>query len=354
MTLFEYKKKVLDTREERSTSPSENQEVIIFNVNDEYSIYPVLEGLNKTGYRVGLNKIQTKEVEIAIRELVSNVIRHGGGSGQVRFIIDKTAPAELAIEVEDWGKGIGNIGEAIEDGYSTGGGLGGGLPAVNRMMDSFKLVSRPNDGTLFRTVKRAIKPIDFGTASWKYSVYSRPVTTETDNGDGFFIRRRGKTTFIFIIDGLGHGFEAHLATEKAVKNLENIYHWQEEEIIEVLHKKLKHTRGIVIGIAIAHDDHDYIRYTGIGNIAGYIFGKKNSTFLNYNGTIGGRLLKFKTFDYPYKTGDVLILHSDGLSSSWTKKYSELWRGNLQDFTSKIFTNYRRAADDSTIIAGIRR
>ncbi len=326
----------------------------ILNINDQYSIYPILKYANEIAQEVGLTNFQCKELEVAIRELVSNVVRHGGGSGQVRFFINQNKPNELIIEVEDWGSGIANFDEVIEDGYSTKGGLGGGLPAVNRMMDSFQLVSRPNSGTLFRTSKLAKKEDTQKGDTWRFSVYTKPKESETENGDGFLIKRQGNKTYVFLIDGLGHGSSAHLATQKALKYLEDIFHWDVDRIIDFLNKKLTHTRGIVMGIAIVFDDKDEVRYTGIGNIYGRIIGKNNLTFLNYNGTIGGTIHTFKTLKYDYSSGDIMVLHSDGISGNWIKDIDKLWHGNLQEFNQSLFQRYSRSSDDATVIAGIRR
>jgi len=354
MALIEYKEDELKQGIAAASESLAEKEVIQLNINDEFSIYPVLDCLKRTSIAAGLNELQIHETEIAVRELVSNIIRHGGGRGQVRFILDASAPNEIAIEVEDWGKGIGNFFEALEDGFSTGGGLGGGLPAVNRLMDSFKLVSRPNSGALFHTVKKAFTEPIAEEAIWKFSVFSRPAVAESENGDGFFLKRRGSVTYIFLIDGLGHGFDAHFATEKALKNIENAYNWQENELIELLHRKLKATRGVVIGMAMVDDKVNTIRYTGIGNITGIVIGKQNATFLNYNGTLGGKLDHYKTFEYPYHNGDAFVLHSDGISSGWTKKFAELWNGNVQVLAQNIFNKYRREGDDATIIVGTRK
>jgi serine/threonine-protein kinase RsbT len=43
--------------------------------------------------------------------------------------------------------------QALEDGYSTSGRLGLGLPGVRRLMDELEIVSQNGDGTIIRAVK---------------------------------------------------------------------------------------------------------------------------------------------------------------------------------------------------------
>ena len=49
----------------------------------------------------------------------------------------------IKITIEDHGPGIDNIDAALQDGYSTGGGLGAGLPGTRRLVDRFTIESRP-------------------------------------------------------------------------------------------------------------------------------------------------------------------------------------------------------------------
>jgi serine/threonine-protein kinase RsbT len=41
----------------------------------------------------------------------------------------------------------------MQDGYTTSGGLGDGLPGVKRLMDDFNIESKPGEGTIIKIVK---------------------------------------------------------------------------------------------------------------------------------------------------------------------------------------------------------
>jgi serine/threonine-protein kinase RsbT len=79
----------------------------------------------------------------AVSELTRNVIQYAG-SGTCR-IMDASDETEMRIRVvvEDNGAGIADIELAMQDGYSTGGGLGAGLPGTRRLMDCFAIESNP-------------------------------------------------------------------------------------------------------------------------------------------------------------------------------------------------------------------
>jgi serine/threonine-protein kinase RsbT len=57
------------------------------------------------------------------------------------------------LTFEDQGPGIADIEVVLQEGYSTGGGLGLGLPGARRLTDEFELVSCPGAGTRVRIVK---------------------------------------------------------------------------------------------------------------------------------------------------------------------------------------------------------
>ncbi|MDG9305610.1 anti-sigma regulatory factor, partial [Streptococcus pneumoniae] len=48
---------------------------------------------------------------------------------------------------------IKDLRQVMEDGYSTSGGLGAGLPGVKRLMDDFQIDSSPGEGTDIRAIK---------------------------------------------------------------------------------------------------------------------------------------------------------------------------------------------------------
>ena len=61
----------------------------------------------------------------------------------------------LAVVARDEGPGIADVARALEDGFSTSGRLGLGLPGVRRLMDEFHIQSRTGEGTTV-TVKKWI------------------------------------------------------------------------------------------------------------------------------------------------------------------------------------------------------
>jgi len=86
-------------------------------------------------------------IAAAISEIARNILMYAK-RGEVRFtkVLDGTQQG-LIVVAEDDGPGIRDVSRAMQDGYSTSGGLGLGLPGARRLMDEFEVVSAPGQGT---------------------------------------------------------------------------------------------------------------------------------------------------------------------------------------------------------------
>jgi serine/threonine-protein kinase RsbT len=89
---------------------------------------------------------QTKLVTAA-SELARNTVVYGGG-GSMRIEALNDGPRRgLRLTFEDQGPGIPDVERAMQDGYTTGNGLGLGLGGARRLVNEFEIVSAPGRGT---------------------------------------------------------------------------------------------------------------------------------------------------------------------------------------------------------------
>lgn len=95
------------------------------------------------GFSVGDQTV----IAAAISEIARNILMYAK-RGEVRFtkVVDGTRQG-LIVVAEDDGPGIRDVSRAMQDGYSTSGGLGLGLPGAKRLMDEFEVVTAPGQGT---------------------------------------------------------------------------------------------------------------------------------------------------------------------------------------------------------------
>jgi serine/threonine-protein kinase RsbT len=89
---------------------------------------------------------QTKMITAA-SELSRNTVVHGGG-GQMRWeVLEQGLKRGLRLHFEDTGPGIPDVQLALTDGWTSGGGMGLGLPGSKRLVHEFDLQSTPGRGT---------------------------------------------------------------------------------------------------------------------------------------------------------------------------------------------------------------
>ncbi len=101
----------------------------------------------RTAAGAGFGKSDQMKVATVVSELANNIRFH---AGEGRIVIRTAAgPSGRGLEIvaEDEGSGIEDVENAMRDGFSTGGGLGLGLPAVKRMSDEFLVESEGGRGT---------------------------------------------------------------------------------------------------------------------------------------------------------------------------------------------------------------
>ncbi|MGQ9627567.1 MAG: anti-sigma regulatory factor [Anaerolineae bacterium] len=122
-------------------------------IGQEAEVYAAAQEGKALARRSGFKESDAARVEIAISELARNMLIHaGGGSIRLKFLRQQGREG-IEIQATDKGPGIANVELALTDGYSTSGGLGGGLPGVKRLMDEFEIKSAPEQGTTVRAVK---------------------------------------------------------------------------------------------------------------------------------------------------------------------------------------------------------
>jgi serine/threonine-protein kinase RsbT len=90
----------------------------------------------------------------AISEVARNITTYARrGEVTVAIVRDGAGRRGIRVVATDEGPGIEDIERAMQDGYTTGGGLGLGLPGARRLVDDFVLDSAPGRGTTVTLVK---------------------------------------------------------------------------------------------------------------------------------------------------------------------------------------------------------
>ena len=107
---------------------------------------------------VGLDMPSTDQTLLAtaISEVARNITAYAV-RGEVLIDVVRDARGRRGVRViaRDEGPGIEDLERALTDGYTTGGGLGLGLPGARRLVDEFDIDTGPGKGTTVTLIKWA-------------------------------------------------------------------------------------------------------------------------------------------------------------------------------------------------------
>ena len=102
---------------------------------------------------LGFSLVDQTKIVTAASELARNTVIYGGG-GVLRLEALNDGPRRgLRLTFEDEGPGIGDVEQALRDGFTTGTGLGLGLGGARRLMNEFAISSQLGQGTRITAVR---------------------------------------------------------------------------------------------------------------------------------------------------------------------------------------------------------
>ena len=101
----------------------------------------------------GFSLVDQTKIVTAASELGRNTIQYGGGGrARISTVLNGTRRG-VHLEFVDQGPGIADVKQAMQDGFTTGGGLGLGLSGAKRLSDEFEIDSQPGRGTRVAIVR---------------------------------------------------------------------------------------------------------------------------------------------------------------------------------------------------------
>lgn len=123
------------------------------NIQKEWDIVGARQLGRERAKAIGFGTVDQARIATAISELARNIYLYAG-TGKICYeTIDEINKKGIRVIASDNGPGIKDISQVMEDGFSTSGGLGAGLPGVKRLMDDFDIISNPGKGTEIKAIK---------------------------------------------------------------------------------------------------------------------------------------------------------------------------------------------------------
>jgi anti-sigma regulatory factor (Ser/Thr protein kinase) len=301
--------------------------------------------------------VRAGEAELVATELATNIVRHAAPGGYVLY-----RPVEDGIELlaVDRGPGLRRLAgwrswASPEDERAPapplrGGGLGVGLRGVERIASTFDLYSTRGAGTV--VLARLGERRRHRAASFRWGAVNVPVTGDGDSGDGWAVTGDGHLAAV-VVDGLGHGEAASLASRAAIAAFAEGPVNDLEDFVRRAHEAMLGTRGGVVGVCSIDPVRDQLTYAGVGNVAGRVLlGGASHSLLSREGVLGTQATapRARLARYRWGPGAALVLASDGLRSQWDpRSYPGLLAHDPGVVAAALQRDHGRSTDDATVL-----
>lgn len=178
---------------------------------------------------------------------------------------------------------------------------------------------------------------------------------EAQSGDAYIIRTVPAGVLVAVVDGLGHGVEAHDAADRVVRLIERSVDVDVPELMRRCHQVLLGTRGVVMSIAEFNIAEDTLTWIGVGNVTGSLLRANGETeparegLLTRGGVVGLQLPSIHPTVKTLARGDVLVLATDGLHPGLADHLSV--EAPLQEIADELLDAYSSGTDDALIFIG---
>lgn len=350
-----------------------------FEIADASSVAFARRGAVDAAREVGLSETDAGRVALVVTEAATNILKHAS-RGEIlvrglpttdpdRFASCAGASGVAGIEVFalDSGPGIVDLNAAFADGQSSTGTPGTGLGAIRRLSDELSVYSQASFGTAIRALVQTggqdparSNTIDIGMIGVCYP-------GETLCGDAWAVNTDAQGLTLLVVDGLGHGVDAHRAAASAVGILQLNPGRPPAELLERMHAALRPTRGAAA--AVAHIDlaAASVTFAGIGNISACVIDERDAGFdpagrsrgngtspsrqlVSHNGIVGHAMRKVQEFKAGWPRGGMLVMHSDGIGTRWdVARYPGLSHRPAALVAAVLYRDFSRRHDDATVV-----
>lgn len=124
-----------------------------FTLTSDRDLVTIREFGRRLAFEVGFDNNGQTLISTALSEICRNVIEYANRGEVVIEYSNGEKSNGITITVSDEGPGIEDLKKALQEGYSTGQGLGVGLPGAKRIMDEFEIQTNHGKGTTIKMCK---------------------------------------------------------------------------------------------------------------------------------------------------------------------------------------------------------
>ena len=183
-----------------------------------------------------------------------------------------------------------------------------------------------------------------------YGIVQRPKSGQEVSGDACLIEEQGSRILIGVADGLGSGFPAQEAAQRAISCLQEHPEAGVIPLMEICHEALRDTRGAALGLLIIEPETARVECLTVGNVD--IRASQDSAVkpLPTNGIVGIRHHSLRPFTYSYIRGEWLVIFTDGVSGKFDLDWEMARAGKgPQNLADHLVRRFGRTTDDVTLM-----
>jgi anti-sigma regulatory factor (Ser/Thr protein kinase)/serine/threonine protein phosphatase PrpC len=300
----------------------------------------------------GFDQTDVERVRVVAAGMATNLAAHTTSGRVFVRVVQCGDLGGVELVATDHGPGMP---VADAPGGSDGGSVhtnAQGLGAIASVCDLFDVYGAPGRGTVMMARLFGGTPAVSCESPFLVGSMREPIAGEEVCGDGWAVEQSGSRLVALVADGLGHGVDAAAASTAAVTAFRQRYRAPVEDIVAHIHGALRSSRGAALAVAEIDSEVGRLRFCGIGNIAARLLvASADNSLISQFGIAGYQSPKIRAYDHRWEEGAVLVMHSDGLSSSWDLRgYGGLLGHHPQLAAATVMRDAVRANDDAMVLA----
>jgi anti-sigma regulatory factor (Ser/Thr protein kinase) len=321
-----------------------------FIVADSADVGAVRRAVSGYADRLCADAAFTAAAAATATELATNLLRHAKPGGWI--LARPLPPAGVEILAVDHGPGIRDVAAAVAGRAPAPKGLGCGLAAVRRAASYFDVFTRPDRGTVVLAVVQAEHANHSRLPGPPRRWAGVSIGIDEACGDGWAVVEEPGALTVVVVDGLGHGVPASIATDAAISALAD-NPADVDGYLARANAAMRQTRGAGLALCRLEPGRDELRCLSVGNISARLLhsgGQKG--LVSFNGTVGMYEAPpaVKTMQYPWLAGATLVLWTDGLASYIdVAAEADLLTHDPAVAAAAMHRDHGRGRDDATVV-----
>jgi phosphoserine phosphatase RsbX len=174
------------------------------------------------------------------------------------------------------------------------------------------------------------------------------------SGDCYVVQPYDTGTLVAVIDGLGHGHDAAVASQECAARLRAHPERALEVLVDDCHRALLRTRGAAMTLARLDPTADTLTWIGIGNVEATVVKRSAKGITNYTallcgGVVGYKLPRLRRSTVELSRGDTLVFATDGIRGGYTAELP--LTESPKQIAEWILSGYSKQTDDALTLVG---